>query len=826
MNAHPSLLAPQGTAAPRHSLSPLLRACRRAGGALALASHSTTAVLGVATLLPAVAWAQPAAALQNYDIPAGALSDVVAEFAAVSGVQLVFAPQLLADLTSPGLRGRFDVSEGFSRLLAGSGMQAVATAPRRYRLERTAVDATSSLPPVTVSAGAVTASGDLAPAYAGGQMARGGRVGILGGRDMMDTPFNQASYTAQLLQDQQVRLVAEALDNDPSAQSTNASTGHDGFSIRGFHLGNGLALFNGLPNIVSGTLSSVPAESFERVEVLKGPNSLISGNVGKVGGMLNLVPKRAGEQPLTELTMDYGARSQAGAHLDIGRRFGEAGELGVRVNGVHREGDTGVDRQSRRTSLATLGLDYRGKGWKLEADLGQQHLKVQGSRRITRMAAGVPVPVAPQSSSNWFDPAEYIDADLQYGVLRGELELRRGLSVFSSLGASELKYGRLFTGRTINSPSGDTAAGNMAGAHTIRMRSLSHETGLRVRFDAGRVHHDMVLAYNYTSRKEDRSPDGVATPFPASNIYNPGPGVTPAGGSPGFSNMRRRVAEANDSLVLADTLSMADDRVQLTVGARLQRVKTTNFNATTGNASSHYDRDAVTPMVGLVVKPSPGLSLYANYIEGLQQGPTAPADASNAGEVFSPYSTEQYEIGAKQDFGQLAVTVSLYQIAQPSAYRNPVTTFFGLDGEQRHRGLDFNLFGQVSPGLRLLGGVAYINSTLRNTQGGVNDGNSGLGVPRWRAVFGVEWDTPFAPGLTLTGRVVRNGHAWLDAANTQSIPSWTRLDLGARYQVNDAFTLRLSIENALDRNDWATGGESELILSAPRSFKIAGTYRF
>ena len=96
------------------------------------------------------------------------------------------------------------------------------------------------------------------------------------------------------------------------------------------------------------------------------------------------------------------------------------------------------------------------------------------------------------------------------------------------------------------------------------------------------------------------------------------------------------------STVVGDTLSVLDERVQLTLGARLQQIDVRTFNTTTGVLTNSYDEDAVTPMVGLVVKPWSNVSLYGNYIEGLQQGQTAPATAANADETFPPYVTKQY----------------------------------------------------------------------------------------------------------------------------------------------------------------------------------------
>lgn len=394
---------------------------------LALAIGCALASLvSVAVLAPSPAQAaEPAASTtsQEYAIPAGRLSDVLARFAATAGVQLVFDPQMLAGLNSSGLQGRYSVREGFDHLLTGSGYQLVSAGNGGYSLHQVmSVGAAMTLAPVTVTGSAISSPNELPPAYAGGQVARGGRLGILGNRDFMDTPFNQSNYTAELMQNQQARYVSDALSNDPSAQATNLSTGYDGINIRGFQVPSTSSafLFGGMQNV---TPELPMAEAFERIEVLKGPNALLNGSTDNVGGVFNLVPKRAGEEPLTQITTDYLSESQLGGHVDIGRRFGSNKQFGIRFNGVYRDGDTSIDHQSRKTQLATFGLDYRGERLRLEADVGSQRNDVHGARRVTTLNPGVPVPKAPDNSNNWFDPAEFTKLENHYGKFRANTTL-------------------------------------------------------------------------------------------------------------------------------------------------------------------------------------------------------------------------------------------------------------------------------------------------------------------------------------------------------------------------------------------------------------------
>ena len=101
------------------------------------------------------------------------------------------------------------------------------------------------------------------------------------------------------------------------------------------------------------------------------------------------------------------------------------------------------------------------------------------------------------------------------------------------------------------------------------------------------------------------------------------------------------------------------------------------------------------------------------------------------------------------------------------------------------------------------------------------------GVPEYTANANVEWDLGFAPGFTLTGRILHTGEQWVDQANTLKLDSWTRLDLGARYVfVADAtpVTLRLSVDNIANERYWASAFDafsSALLQGSPRTIKAS-----
>src|SRR5690606_35524496 len=125
------------------------------------------------------------------------------------------------------------------------------------------------------------------------------------------------------------------------------------------------------------------------------------------------------------------------------------------------------------------------------------------------------------------------------------------------------------------------------------------------------------------------------------------------------------------------------------------------------------------------------------------------------GEVFAPQRSKQIEVGAKLDFGSYGGNLAFYRIEQPTSVTVPDTKVFSVDGEQRNRGVELNLFGEPLQGLRLLAGATWIDTELRNTAGGANDSNRAIGVTRFQYNLGADWDVPGLDGLALNGRLLR-----------------------------------------------------------------------
>lgn len=679
----------------------------------------------------------------------------------------------------------------------------------------------TQLKEVTVSEQA-EAIGNLQKTYSGGQLARGGSLGILGTTDLMNVPYSTTNYTSELIQNQQALTLADVVMNDASVRPLTARGGFgDDFQIRGFTVPNADSGFNGLFGLMPTT--RVPLEMVERVEVLKGPASFANGMspTASIGGSINAVAKRAGDIPLTRLTGTYMGEAQFGTHLDVGRRFGTDNQWGVRLNGVWRNGEGNVDHGRQRLGLASLGLDYAGEGvrWSLDALSSRGH--TVNFRPQISFASTVTQPLKPPSSRGNLYPGTDLKDNADMVSTRLEVDVNDRTTVWGSVGYSDVDYMQTFPRGTVRQDGSFSLSNNY---YDYYGKTTAADAGIRTRFNTGSVKHTLALGVNLLSQEiGDYYTQGRAADAVESSIYNPVP-------LPGVNAPRLQPAKSGEleqhSVALVDTMALFNDQLLLTVGLRDQTIEQKN-----AQGNSTYKKSAVSPMAGLVFKPIKNISVYANYTAGLIRGGTAPNndDYVNPGEMFPPQKSKQYEVGVKADWGRLMTQVAVYEIRRPAQVNVPVgdQLLYSFGGEQRNRGLELTAYGEVAKGLRAMASAAFNDAKLTRAAGGANVGNNLAGVPDRTFNVGLDWDTPWVPGLSLNGRVIHTSSVYYNVTNTLNMPSWTRMDIGARYTTKISgkpVTLRANLENVFDREYWITS--TYVTVGAPRTLMLSASVDF
>ena len=699
-------------------------------------------------------------------------------------------------------------------------------------MAQTAAAPTTTLGEVVVSASADASAEGLTKPYAGGQVARGGRVGILGNQDMMDTPFSGTAYTNELIQNQQAKSVADVLQNDPTVRIARGfGNFQELYMIRGFNVYSDDMAYNGLYGLLP--RQYVAAELLERVEVFRGASAFLYGAApgnSAIGGTINVLPKRAANDPLTQVTFGVESGGQYQVGVDLSRRFGEDKATGLRLNAVRRDGEGSVDNEKRELSMLALGWDWRNRDVRLSADLGYQEHKIKQPR--PSLYVNSVVPAAADASKNFAQPWTYSNSRDTFGTFRAEADFSDTVTGWAAGGMRRGRESNRLANPTITAANGDMATYRWENER--RDEVATGEVGLRGKMETGSVKHAWTVSASAFQSKEFNAFDASIYNGLNSNLYNPVSHALPPLDGYGEGNLSSPPLTAKvdlSSFAIADTLSFLDERLLLTLGARNQTMESRGYSAVTGAQESHNKRTEITPMAGIVFKANKQVSLYANYIEGLERGPVAPAYVSNRFALFAPQVAEQKEVGVKYDGGKFGGALAYFTTNRPGSYVDAANVFV-VEGEQRNQGIELSLFGTPQRGLRLLGGLTLLDTEQR-TSVAARDGKEAIGVPKTMANLGAEWDIPGVSGLSLNGRVVYTSSQYANGTNTLEIPSWTRIDLGARYLTtiaNKLVTWRARVDNVTNRDYWAsTGGypgQSYLVLAAPRTFVLSASVEF
>jgi len=685
--------------------------------------------------------------------------------------------------------------------------------------------------------------------FAGGQVAVGGRAGILGNLDTLETPFSSTSYTAELLLNQQAKSVADALLNDPNVRVTRGFANfQELYMIRGFPAFSDDMTYNGIYGILPRQF--VASEFLERVELFRGSSAFLNGAApggSNLGGSINLVPKRAPDEALNRVTAGYESWAAGYAAVDFGRRFGVDNATGIRANAAYRDGETSVEDQERALKVLSFGIDHKGEKLRLSADVGYQDHHIDAPRTSVFPGFGATaLPEVPDSATGNFSQRwTYTDEEQLFGVVRAEFDVTSSFSVWAAAGMREgEEFNVLATPYT-------GADGSMLSYRFDNVREdsvQSGELGLRWDFATGPLEHRVIVSGSLF-KLDSKNAYAMSGFFDTGTLESPvqvAPPVPDAFTGGQLGNPLTTEERETTSYAIADMVTMLDGKLIVTVGAREQNIKLDNF-AYTGEKLPGYDESAITPVGGIVFRPTDSVSLFANYIQGLVPGQTATptfnaVPVSNGGQTLEPYTTDQLEIGLKYESERVGATLSAFELSKGFGVFEvtatddagaPAEYTFREGGEQRHRGIEAGAYGEPLEGFRLIGGVTWLDAELTTTQDGLNEGKTPIGAPELQANFNVEWDLPALQGVTLEARAMYTSSQYVDIANTLEIDSWTRFDVGARFATRIAdqpLTLRARIDNVLNDSDWISAGgypdAGYMVLGSPRTVSLSASFDF
>ena len=664
-------------------------------------------------------------------------------------------------------------------------------------------------------------------------------LSLLGRQTAFASPIAVVNYDEKAFEDKAPRNVVDAIaKTDASVVNFGGETNTlSGVYVRNLQLDMRQVSVNGLAGLYS-TYNS-PTAGVAAAQLIKGASTATTGMdpEGSAGASMNIETKRASDEDINKIGFGWYSNNRLQETFDFGRRFGANKEWGVRVSGKYRDGDTARNDYDELAKELAIGADYNGDKLRVGVDYMINKRDTNGGRaRLQDMQnLAFTVPSAPNGKTN-LNP-HWIGQTTQDETIMGtfEYDLPFNMMVSGGLGHMESRYDGAFGQITNIQQNGKFNVTGIRGMD-FRSRTTSGNLKLQGEVETSSVLQNWNIAYDSVVRQRDHDNSSATNGrVTGGSIYSPTFGrLTPTTFdlSPVKQNTDSKLTAR--SLALADTLGFIDNTVRLTLGGRFQWIK--QLDKTT---AKEVKADRFSPMVTLAYVANPNMVFYSNYLEDLEPGNVD----QDTGEMNNPRVSKQIEVGVRKNWNDaFTTTLSAYEIHRPGIIRGRMGTALASlagkeQGKERNRGIEFNAYASLFDNtLRPSIGLTYNQAKVFDFPTYADTIVSGVQVtsPRWIAKSAVEWNTPFVPNLTLNAALQYYGASYQDSAANYKLPSYTTVDLGAKYVVKvsekQTLTLRGGVENLFNKHYWQVQrgmyDRSFAVLGMPRTYWANMEYSF
>ena len=592
--------------------------------------------------------------------------------------------------------------------------------------------------------------------------------------------------------------------------------------------------------------------NLEQVEVLRGPNALFFGR-GGTGGVINRVTKKGviGEDFLGyQGNIDtFGA---FGASLDVNETLNDTTALRVNIAleelNNHRDFFDGTRFAVNPTlrfevsPKTTVDLSYEYNNNERFIDRGIPSASPDGNDDITN---GLRTPVESLSDITFGDE-NLNTSEFEAHVLRANVSHILGNDAKINLTAVYGDYDKLYQNlfpvafNASNDVFGGIATVDLDGyVDTTQRQSLTLAANVVHEFETGLFDHTFVAGGEYidTSNDNDRfntffdtSQDDVET-FAVARPINvlSGFGVNAAG----ESTTNSFAVDVNDdnevdltvfSAYVQDEITVTD-WLDIVVGARFDSFDFTVVNELA--ALDDEDRvlsskdEEISPRLGLILKPRENISLYGSFSESfLPQSGEQFAEINDEEAALDPDESQNLEVGLKWDFARgLSFTAAAFQVE---------TTDLSPDGDEENgvneeiiqvEGIEASLSGNVTEQFSITAGISVLDANIEGEDAEPRE------IPEFTASAWGNYDFTEKFGLGLG--VTHQGESFADNGNSTVLPSFTRVDVAAYYNVHDNLRLQVNVENLTDTDYFPSAHtEDQITVGAPLNAKFTVSGRF
>ncbi|MCV9920994.1 TonB-dependent receptor [Pseudomonas sp. BT-42-2] len=786
---------------------------------------STLSAVGVVPVASAAQQTQ----LYAFAQPSQPLAAALNAFSRTTGQSVVYTLEL-PDLQAPALNGSLTAEQALQQLLGNAGLSW-----RRLDARTLTLELADSAGALNLEATNVNSQMDdysyQPPASASIMRGQG---------PIQDIPQAINVVPAQVIRDQAPRNLDDALANVSGiTQGNNFGGTSDTVMKRGFGDNrDGSIMRDGMPLVQGRSLNA----STERVEVLKGPASLLYG-IQDPGGVINVVSKRPQLEQYNALTLrgsTYGSgKNGSGGGLDSTGALGDS-PLAYRLIVDHEDEDYWRNYGVHRESLVAPSLAWLGEDTQVVLAYEHREFLYPFDRGTAFGSDGHPLNI----------PATR-RLDEPFNDMEGRSDLYR-LEVDHQLSDDwKAHFGYSFNRETYDASQVRVTAVNEAkgtltrsidGTHNAMSRDQFATFSLNGNVLVAGMRHDLLVGVDHEDRKVFRGDLIRQTPSSTFSYENPLYGQQQEGSNVRASDSDQTDKLRTDSLFIQDALHL-DEHWILVAGGRFQQYdqyagRGRPFKANTDNSGQTW-----VPNAGVVYKVDEQLSLYGSYSESFKPNSSIAPLSIGGGQTLlldggiAPEEGKSWELGAKLDIpGQLTGNLALFDITKRNVLvadgdSNPGTIIYSNAGEVRSRGVELDLTGQLSERWSLIGSYAFTDAEVtkdpelkgKRLQNVARHSGSLSAVYDYGSLFGGD-RLRLGAGARYVGERAGN------ASNDFDLPAYTVADAFASYETQldeHKVRLQLNVKNLFDKVYYTSAVNRYFVaLGDARQVSLSSTFEF
>jgi iron complex outermembrane receptor protein len=642
---------------------------------------------------------------------------------------------------------------------------------------------------------------------------------------IQETPATVEIISGDSIRDRLDFTVLEAVTRS-AGFSNEANPGNGGQSIaaRGFR-GQGAVtkLFDGTSYFNAFGTVTFPFDTWgvERIEVLKGPSSVLYGE-GGIGGAINVIPKKPQQEQSRDIRLTIGEDDTT--FVGIGLGGGLTDELAYRIDYSNSQSDTWVDNSESQAQALSLAL-----GWQPNEDFNLSLRYDYGDQEPSNYFG---TPVVNGDFVPGLEGRNFQVGDSEISYEDQSIRLKAEWNISDELTMQAELY-RLETDRFWRNAEGSEFIEAGANAGMVRRFSpgvLGHDmdhNGLRVNFALNNSLGDIDLRSTVGFEVNDVSffrpfNFGSGEDFIDPNNFNAG---VLADITSDLEPVNRFSADLTQYALFAESQLKFTEQLALVLGLRYENADTdfeeTRPNPTFTDISLNQSVDTVTGRIGMVYDVAESTALYAQYSTGADHPSGGVVRATTQNSQVDFIETEQFELGIKQQLldGRLQWSLAYFDITRNNLIEDDPTSLDPDDvitvPEQTSDGIEFNFNVQALESLKIYGNASVLDAE--------REGQTTPLVPETTANLGFVWAPVDRLRFVADARYVGER----EGTNTPPLPSYIVFDASARVALNSDLSLTFKVDNAFDEEyASATYFTGNWLVGKPRTFSFTADYRF